>query len=136
MSSHNRAPLVIPILIMVVGAGWLLTAEGVGSGINWIWTLGLFVIGLLTFVVGKGVDKVSVVIGPFFILASLLSVLRQSGQLNVNIEVPLLVISIGALLLIAQLRTIPKPGWLVEDPPPTDEAGSPKKQRLGDARSS
>jgi hypothetical protein len=79
MSSKSRAPLVIPILIIVVGVGWLLTAKGFGPGINWIWTLALGTIGMLTFVLSEGFDKVSVVIGPFFMLASLLSVLRQTG---------------------------------------------------------
>jgi hypothetical protein len=132
MSSQNRAPLVIPILIIAVGVGWLLTAQGFGPGINWVWALGLGVIGILTFVVSKGVDKVSIVVGPFFLLASLLSVLRQSGQLSLDIEVPVLVISIGVLLLVAHWPAIPKPGWLVEMPPPAQEAGAAKKLRLQD----
>jgi hypothetical protein len=126
-------PLVIPILIIVVGVGWLLTAQGFGPGINWIWTLGLGVIGILTFVVSKGFDKVSVVIGPFFLLAGLLSVLRQTGRLSLDIEVPVLVISIGALLLVAHLPAIPKPGWLVALPSPTEESSAPKKLWLEDA---
>jgi hypothetical protein len=118
MSSNSRAPIVIPVLIIGVGTGWLLTAQGFGPGINWIWTMGLGLIGILTFVASKGFDKFSVVIGPFFLLASLLSVLRQTSQLRLDIEVPMLVISIGVLLLVAQLPVIPKPGWFVEPPPP------------------
>ncbi len=134
MSSNSRAPLIIPILIIVVGGGWLLTARGFAPGVNWVWTLGLGVIGILTFVVSKGFDKVSVVIGPFFLLASLLSVLRQTGQLSPDIEVPVLVISIGNLLLVAQLPAIPKPGWYVALPPPAPEPDpiGPKKLRLED----
>jgi hypothetical protein len=130
MSANSRAPVIIPILIIVVGVGWLLTAQGFGPGINWVWTLGLGVIGILTFVVSKGLDKVSVVIGPFFLMASLLSVLRQTNQVSLDIEVPVLVISIGALLLIAQVPAIPKPDWYVAQPPPADEANAPKKLRL------
>ncbi len=126
MPPNNRAALVIPILIIVVGIGWLLTAMGFGPGINWVWTLGLGVIGIVTFVVSGGFDKVSVVIGSFFLLASLLSVLRQTGQLNIDIEVPVLVISIGALLLVAQLPAIPHPGWIVPLPPPAKETSRPK----------
>jgi hypothetical protein len=127
----NRASLVVPVLIIVVGVGWLLTAQGFAPGINWVWTLGLAGIGILTFVVSKGLDKVSVVIGPFFLLASLLSVLRQTEQLRLETGVPVLVISVGALLLIAQLPAIPKPSWLLE---PSAEPRAPKKQRLGDAQ--
>ena len=136
MSSNSRAPLVIPILIILVGVGWLLTAQGFGPGINWVWTLGLGVIGILTFVVSKGFDKVSVVIGPFFLLASLLSVLRQTSQLSLDIEVPVLVISIGTLLLVAQLPAIPKPGWFVAPPTPDEEPRASKKLRLADTRGS
>lgn len=132
MTSNGRAPLVIPILIIVVGVGWLLTAQGFGPGINWVWTLGLGTIGILTFLTSKGFDKVSVVIGPFFLLASLLSVLRQSGRLSLDIEIPVLVISIGILLLLAQLPAIPKPGWFVAQPAPGEEASAPKKLRLED----
>jgi len=130
MVSNNKAKLVIPILIIVVGIGWLLTALGVGPGINWLWTLGLGVVGILIFVVSKGIDKVSVVLGAFFLLASLLSVLRQTGQLSVDIEVPVLVISIGILLLVAQLPAIPKPIWYEEPTPLVQQPSAPKKLRL------
>jgi hypothetical protein len=117
-------------LIIVVGVGWLLTGLGIGPGIDWIWTLGLGVIGVLAFVVSKGFDKISVVIAPFFLLASLLSVLRQTGQLSLNIEVPILVISIGVLLLVAQLPAVPKPDWVVEPPARSEEPTAPKKLRM------
>lgn len=116
MKPNNTTTLVVPILIIVVGVGWLLTNQGFAPGINWIWTLGLGVIGMLTFVLSKGFDKFSVVLGSFFILASLLSVLRQTGQINLELEVPVLVISIGVLLLIARTPAIPKPEWYVDMP--------------------
>jgi hypothetical protein len=128
MRSNHRAPLVIPILIIVVGMGWLLTARGFGPGINWVWTLGLGVIGILTFVL-SGFDKVSVVVGPFFLASGLLSVLRQTGDLRLDIEVPVLVITIGVLLLVAQLPAIPQPGWFVPMSP--EDPGAPKKLRWG-----
>jgi hypothetical protein len=132
MASNSRARLIIPILIVVVGFGWLLTGLGYGPGINWVWTLGLGVIGILVFLVSKGIDKVSVVVGVFLLLASVLSVLRQTGQLTIDIEVPILVISIGILLLVAQLPAIPKPAWYVAPPLPVEEPSSPKKLRLED----
>jgi hypothetical protein len=128
MRSNRQAHLVIPILIIIVGVGWLLTARGFGPGINWVWTLGMGAIGILTFLL-SGCDKVSVVVGPFFLLASLLSVLRQTGDLDLDIEVPVLVITIGVLLLVAQLPAIRKPGWFV--PIATEDPAAPKKLRLG-----
>src|SRR5437870_5764909 len=93
-----KGPVGLALLIITVGIGWLLSAQGIGSGINWIWTLGLGMVGVTTFVVSGGLDKLSVVLGPFFLVASLLSILRQTGQLAFDIEVPILVILIGILL--------------------------------------
>ena len=42
-----------------------------------------------------------------------LSTLRETGRLRVDVEVPLLVITICVLLLIAQQRVIAVPTWLV-----------------------
>jgi len=113
MDKQPKGPLVLSILIITIGVGWLLTVQGVGPGINWVWTLGLAVIGLLTFVLSGGLDKASIVIGPFFLVSSMLSVLRQTGRLETDLEVPLLVIVVGVLLFVAQLRIVPAPKWFV-----------------------
>lgn len=114
----SRGPLVLAILIITVGVGWLLTALGFGPGVNWVWTLALGVIGILAFVLSGGLDKVSVIVGPFFLVSSLLSILRQTGQLSTDVEVPVLVILVGVLLLAAQMPFIPLPRWFVPVDPP------------------
>jgi hypothetical protein len=111
--SPARKTLILPLLLITVGVGWLLAAIGVTPDINWIWTLGLAGIGFTTFVVA-GVDKVTVVAGSFFIVASFLSILRQTDRMSVNVEVPVLVIASGALLLIARHPRIPVPKWIIE----------------------
>ena len=113
---QSKGPIVLAILIITVGTGWLLTVQGFGPGINWVWALGLGVLGILTFIISGGVDKVSVFLGPFFLLSSLLSILRQTGRLATDIEVPVLVILLGVLLLVAQMPFIPVPGWIVTLP--------------------
>jgi hypothetical protein len=113
----NKMTLVLPILLITVGTGWLLTTLGVTPGVDWVWTLGLAVVGLLAFALG-GFDKVTVVTGPFFILASCLSILRQTGRLHLDVEVPILVISAGILLLVARSPAIPLPRWIIQDPQP------------------
>jgi hypothetical protein len=55
---------------------------------------------------------VTVVIGPFFIVASSLSVLRQTDRLPLDVEVPILVILVGILMLIARSAAVPIPKWL------------------------
>lgn len=107
----DKVSLILPILLITLGAGWLLTTLGVGPGIDWVWTLGLAVIGVLTIALG-GLDKVTVVLGPFFIVASCLSLLRQTERLTIDTEIPILVIVGGVLLLVARLRTIPLPAWI------------------------
>jgi len=113
VNKQTLGAFVVPVLIITVGVGWLLTARGIGPGINWIWTLGLAAVGILSLL--GGLDKVSVVIGPLLFLASVFSVLRQTEQLSVETEVPLLVIGVGVLLLVARHPAIPIPAWAVEN---------------------
>ena len=119
-AAGDKRTLVIPIVIITVGVGWLLTTLGFAPGIDWIWTLGLAVCGVVTFAAG-GWNKVTFVIGFFFIAASVLSVLRQTGRLTLNVEVPVLVILIGVLLLVARSPALPMPDWIIPDGPPGPE---------------
>ena len=114
----DKKTLILPFLLIAVGAGWLLTTLGIAPGVDWIWTLGLAAVGLLTFSV-SGLDKITVVLGPLFILASSLSILRQTGRLHLDIEVPILVIVAGVLLLAARSPAIPIPRWVIPAPKET-----------------
>jgi hypothetical protein len=111
----ERQTLIPPVLLIAVGVGWLLTELDIAPRIEWVWTLGLGAVGLLAFVVG-GWDKVTIVVGPFFILASGLSILRQTGDLKPDVEVPTLVIAAGVLLLVARSPAIPVPKFILEEP--------------------
>ncbi len=117
--SGSKGALALSLLIITLGTGWLLTAIGFGPDLNWIWILGLGILGVLMFLGSGGVDKASIVIGPFFLLSSGLSMMRQSGHLSIDLEIPILIIIIGVLLLIAQSRMIPAPSWFVPLEPPT-----------------
>ena len=111
----EKKTLLLPALLIIVGVGWLLTTLGISPGIDWIWTLGLAGVGMLTFVVG-GFDKVTFVAGVFFIVTSILSVLRQTGRLSIDVEVPILVILAGVLLLAARHPAVPMPIWIIDPP--------------------
>ena len=111
----NKSALAIPIAIVLIGIGWLLNTMNVIADINWVWTLSLAGIGLLVFVM-DGLNRFSIVIGPFFIAASLLSVARQANRLNSNVEAPILVILFGVLLIVSQLSRLPAPKWMLEVP--------------------
>lgn len=114
--------LIVPILLITLGVGWLLTTLGVVPQVDWVWTLGVALVGILTFALG-GFDKVTVVVGTFFLFASVLSILRQTGRIAINIEIPVLVITAGILILVAQVKAIPAPSWLSE----SKEQAPPKR---------
>lgn len=62
-------------------------------------------------------DKVSIVLGPFFLIAALLPVLRQEKLLTPDIELAGLVLASGVLSLLAQAPAFPWPGQLkLENP--------------------
>ena len=107
----NRTSLIVPVLLIAVGTGWLMATIGVAPHILWVWTLSLGAVGVLTFLVW-GVDKVTIVIGPLFLLASILSVLRQTERLTLNVEFPILIIATGVLLLLSHWAAVPVPAWL------------------------
>ena len=113
MQKGSKGPVVLSLLIITLGVGWLLTTLAVSPGINWVLTLSLGMIGVLVFVVSGGVDKVSVIIGPLFLIGSVLSILRQSKLLSIDVEIPICVIVLGLLMLVAQLKVIPPPGWYI-----------------------
>lgn len=114
MSAKTHA-IVVALLTIALGTGWLLTARNVLPGVNWVWVLALGVVGILVLALG-GIDKVTVVVGPLLMLATGLSLLRQTNRLDVNTEVPCLVIALGLLMLLATVLPIPAPRWFSERP--------------------
>ena len=108
----SQKSLVISMLKITVGVGWLLTAKGIAPQVNWVWTLGMAVCGVLMFAM-MGFDKLSFVLGVFFLVCSLMSLLRQQGLLSVETEAPVLVIIAGVLMLVARSKRVPTPNWFV-----------------------
>ena len=110
---QDRSSLILGTLLVAVGGGWLLSSLGFIPSVDWAWSLGLAVIGVLA-VILCGFDKVSFVVAGFFILASFLSVVRQIGIVNVEVEVPILVLAAGLLLIAARSRAVPLPRWIAK----------------------
>jgi hypothetical protein len=111
-----RTAVVIPLLIMALGVGWLLNVLRVMVTVDWVWTLGLAAVGILSLATTR-LTRNSFVIGTFLITASVLSVLRQTNVINFDIEVPVLVIVFGGLLLLAHLLRLPLPAWAEQQQP-------------------
>jgi len=109
--------IAVSLLTIALGSAWLLNSMDVIPGVNWVWTVGLGVPGLMLLALG-GVNRFTIVTGPFLIIASILSVLRQTDRLNVNHEVPILVIVLGVLMLIAQIAPLRTPTWMNQNSAP------------------
>jgi hypothetical protein len=48
-------------------------------------------------------NRLTIVTGPMLLIMSIFSVLRQTGRIDLNIEVPVLVITLGVLMLVAHM---------------------------------
>jgi len=105
--------IVLAILIMALGAAWLLNTLHVLGGVDWVWTGSIGAAGILTLAWTK-VNKVTFLVGSFLLIGSVFSVLRQRGQISPDVEVPILVIVFGVLFLVAQLPMIPLPEVIVK----------------------
>ncbi len=102
---------IVPILIIVIGTGWLLNVQGIIPRMDWIWTGALAASGVLLLAVG-GIDKLTAVVGPFLMVSSVCSILRQMGKLSIEKEIPVLTIVLGVLLLIVYASKLPTPDAL------------------------
>ena len=105
---------IVPILTIIIGIGWLLNVQGVIPDVNWVWICMLATIGILTISVGI-LDKFKVVVGFFLIACSVCSILRQTGKLTFEQEVPVLTILFGILLLFVQIMKLPNPEFMKVD---------------------
>lgn len=103
----------LAILLIAIGIAWLLNVCNIIPDINWIWTVGLGVAGILILAIA-GINQVSFLVGPILITSAILSALRQTGILKLDIEVPILVITFGVLLLLSYLFKLPPPRYLLQ----------------------
>lgn len=101
-----KKKLIVPIFTMVVGIAWLLNSYDVIKGVDWIWSGGLASAGVLCLWIG-GFNRLTVVIGPFLISASVLSILRQTDRILLNREIPILVIILGFLMILSHVLRLP-----------------------------
>lgn len=112
--SATKTTIMLAMLVIALGSAWLLNTLGVIPGVNWLWTGGLGVIGILV-LVANGVNKFTFVIGLFLLVSAVFSVLRQTGRLAEDIEMPVLFIIFGVLLLLSLLLPLATPEFLRED---------------------
>ena len=106
--SATRRMIIVAVLVIALGIAWLLNTLNVIPGVDWLWTGGLGVAGLLA-LANRGFTKFTFVIGSFLLISSVCSILRQTGMLRPNIEIPVLFIVFGVLILVSMLLPLPIP---------------------------
>src|SRR5439155_11841634 len=111
--SPSRKSNLFSLLIILIGIGWLLNTIHVIPNIDWVWTGALALVGVLV-LFSTALNRFTYIIGFFMLLASAMSVLRQTGKVTANIEVPLLVVGFGLLTLTAEMLRLPMPNWMHE----------------------
>ena len=105
-AQKSKTEIVAPVVLVAIGVGWLLSSLDIVSGVSWVWSLGLAAAGVLV-LFSRGMNKGSIVIGPFLLVSAALSVFRQTGKLSLDVEVPLLFITLGVLLFVSRLSNLP-----------------------------
>ena len=100
---------IAPGLVLLLGVVWLLNALDILPPFNFIWTALLAGAGI-GILASNGWNKAGFPWGVFFLVTAVFSVMRQSGNLKLEVELPLLVITIGLLHLINHTSLIPPAG--------------------------
>jgi len=106
--------IILAVLIIALGIAWLLNTLNVIPGVDWLWTGGLGVAGILILTV-TAMNRFTFVIGSFLLVGSVCSILRQTGRLRPDIELPVLFIILGALILLSLLLPLATPEVFRED---------------------
>jgi hypothetical protein len=102
----GKEPLIGAAVLILVGVGSLLNSLHLLPQVDWVWTLGLALGGVLILVCSR-INRASFVLGMSLLVGAVFSLLRQTGKLNVEQEVPCLLIAVG--LLIVSSYCIPAP---------------------------
>jgi hypothetical protein len=101
------------LLIIAMGAAWLMNNLEIAPAVNWVWTVNLAAPGILILAFGRW-NRINFVTGAFLAIASVVSLLGQIGTIREDVEIPWLVIIFGALLLFAKIARVPLPEWMEE----------------------
>lgn len=96
-----------PVVLIVIGAAWLLHSLHLMPDIRWLWILGLAGAGIGILAI-DGITKSSLVAGPMLILAGILSYCRQYHELGWRFIIPIMLIAAGILMLVSRSPSIPQ----------------------------
>lgn len=97
----------LPVVLIVLGAAWLLNSLHWLPEVHWLWILGLAGTGIGILLL-DGITKSSIVAGPLLILAGVLSFFRQYHALGWRFIIPIMLISAGVFMLVARSPSVPE----------------------------
>lgn len=121
-----------PVVLIVIGAAWLLHSLHLVPDIHWLWILGLSGAGIGILVL-DGITKSSIVAGPMLILAGIMSYCRQYYELGWRFILPIMLIAAGMLMLASRSPSIPESRKLRRNPgmprPPPHDGRAAERER-------
>lgn len=97
----------LPVTLIVVGLGWLLWEFRLFPDIDWIISLG-FVVGGIAVLAVDGINKNSVVLGPFLVAIGIAWFLHDRYYASWRLIVPALLVLLGFLMLLARSPRVPE----------------------------
>ena len=103
---NNIRKFIFPGVLILVGLAWLLSTLDIFR-VDYIWTIILLFIGSSILASG-GFTRGSFVSGMFFIIWAVISFLIDIEIIIDDVLFPLLIVSLGALLLINRSSIIPE----------------------------
>ncbi|MGE5170625.1 MAG: hypothetical protein ACM3JC_09665 [Rudaea sp.] len=97
----------LPVTLIVVGLGWLMWEFRLFPDIDWIIGLG-FIVGGIAVLALDGINKNSVVIGPFLIAVGVAWLVHDRYGTHWRFIVPVMLVFLGALMLGARSSKVPE----------------------------
>ena len=97
----------LPVTLIVVGLGWLLWEFRLFPDIDWIISLG-FVAGGIAVLVLDGINKNSVVVGPFLVAIGIVWFMHDRYGTTWRLIVPVMLVVLGVLMLVARSPRVPE----------------------------
>lgn len=97
----------LPVTLIVVGLGWLLWEFRLFPDIDWIISLAFIAAGVAVMAI-DGINKNSVVVGPFLIAIGCAWLLHDRYGTHWRYIVPFMLVLLGALMLIARSPRVPE----------------------------
>jgi hypothetical protein len=97
----------LPVTLIVVGLGWLLWEFRLFPDVDWIIGIG-FIVGGIAVLALDGLNKNSVVVGPFLVAIGLAWLAHDRYGTQWRYIVPVMLVLLGALMLIARSPRVPE----------------------------